>query len=49
MNDNRCVICGAVIPEGRMVCGACQREIDKKIEERESDVYENRKYNEVKK
>ena len=24
----RCVICGAVIPEGRMVCGRCERVLD---------------------
>lgn len=23
-NDNRCVICGEVIPEGRMVCPSCE-------------------------
>ena len=23
--DNRCVCCGAVIPEGRMVCPVCER------------------------
>ena len=25
-DDNRCVCCGAVIPEGRMVCPICERE-----------------------
>lgn len=25
--DNRCVICGAIIPEGRMVCWICEAEI----------------------
>lgn len=24
MDDNRCVICGAVIPEGRQVCPECE-------------------------
>ncbi|MGM9600664.1 MAG: hypothetical protein ACI3W5_03620 [Faecousia sp.] len=23
-NDDRCVMCGAVVPEGRMVCWACE-------------------------
>ena len=23
-NDDRCVICGAAVPEGRMVCWACE-------------------------
>ena len=26
--DNRCVCCGAVIPEGRMVCPICERAED---------------------
>ena len=26
--DNRCVCCGAVIPEGRMVCPLCEKEAD---------------------
>lgn len=24
MNENRCVVCSAIIPEGRMVCGKCE-------------------------
>lgn len=24
-NVNRCVVCGDVIPEGRMVCGMCEK------------------------
>ena len=24
--DNRCVFCGEIIPEGRMVCPNCERE-----------------------
>ena len=24
--DNRCICCGAVIPEGRMVCPNCEAE-----------------------
>ena len=27
-NENRCVICGGVIPEGRMVCKICERTIN---------------------
>ena len=23
-NDDRCVMCGAAVPEGRMVCWACE-------------------------
>lgn len=26
MNNNRCVSCGEIIPEGRQVCGSCERE-----------------------
>ena len=26
--DNFCVCCGAVIPEGRMVCPICEKEAD---------------------
>ena len=26
MNDNRCVCCGRVIPEGRQVCPICEKE-----------------------
>lgn len=25
ITDNACVICGAATPEGRMVCGVCER------------------------
>lgn len=25
MNNNRCVSCGAIIPEGRLVCPTCER------------------------
>lgn len=25
MSEERCVCCGAVIPEGRMVCPECER------------------------
>lgn len=26
--DNRCVCCGAIIPEGRMVCPICEMDAD---------------------
>lgn len=26
--DNRCVCCGAVVPEGRMVCPQCEMETE---------------------
>ena len=25
MTDNRCVCCGEIIPEGRLVCPACEQ------------------------
>ncbi len=25
--EDYCVICGEIVPEGRMVCGKCEREI----------------------
>lgn len=33
-NENRCVCCGAVIPEGRMVCPACERKAAEKDTEK---------------
>lgn len=32
---DRCIVCGAVVPEGRMVCFACSGEIKIKESERE--------------
>lgn len=28
MGENRCVCCGAIIPEGRMVCWMCEHSVD---------------------
>ena len=33
LNDNRCVMCGEIIPEGRQVCLICER----KANERQTD------------
>ena len=30
MNDNYCVCCGEIIPEGRMVCLRCEHEANVK-------------------
>ena len=27
MTDNRCIFCGAVIPEGRQVCPSCEKNL----------------------
>ena len=32
--DNRCVCCGAVVPEGRMVCPQCERKTEQIMAER---------------
>lgn len=31
MQENRCICCGAVIPEGMQVCPECREEQEKKI------------------
>ena len=38
MNENRCVCCGEIIPEGRMVCPLCLVTVKK---EGENDDAEN--------
>lgn len=32
LNDNRCVMCGEIIPEGRQVCWICERKSDQNKE-----------------
>ena len=32
MNDNRCVCCGKIIPEGWQVCGSCERKAGRHYE-----------------
>ncbi len=29
--ENRCVCCGAVIPEGRMVCPLCEMDVEERV------------------
>lgn len=29
--EDRCVCCGAIVPEGRMVCPQCEMETDGKL------------------
>lgn len=31
---DRCVCCGACVPEGRMICWRCEHQIDKNTENR---------------
>ena len=35
MTEDRCVCCGAIIPEGRMVCSTCEKAVEewKKLSE----------------
>lgn len=35
MNENRCVCCGEIIPEGRQICWKCERKGIK--EDKEND------------
>lgn len=28
MNDNRCIFCGEIIPEGRQVCPICEKDLE---------------------
>ena len=30
MNDNRCVCCGRIIPEGRQVCPICEQKVQRR-------------------
>lgn len=30
MNDNRCVCCGRIIPEGRQVCPICEQKAQRR-------------------
>ena len=35
MNENRCVCCGEIIPEGRMICWNCEHNSDNKYDTEE--------------
>lgn len=35
MNENRCVCCGAIIPEGLQVCPICEQKEQKQIKQTE--------------
>lgn len=37
MGEERCVCCGAVIPEGRMVCPECERKAKQETQEQAGD------------
>lgn len=30
MTDNTCIMCGDIVPEGRIVCPACQTDIERR-------------------
>lgn len=40
MKENRCVICGYIIPEGRMICPSCDEKYSQKDKEKESTIKE---------
>ena len=35
MNDNRCIFCGEIIPEGRQVCPTCEKKLTKNTDRTE--------------
>ena len=40
MTENRCIICGAIVPEGTQVCPICESDIDEEyifMEEHKND------------
>lgn len=37
MEDNRCIICGALIPEGRQTCLICEAEILDKCDSKKDE------------
>ena len=38
MNEERCVSCGEIIPEGRQVCYTCEHEAEEQIDEMTRDI-----------
>lgn len=42
MEDNRCIICGTLIPEGRQTCLICEAEILEKCESRKESSAEHK-------
>ena len=43
MNSNRCICCGAEIPEGRQICWGCEHSTQEKEEEYDVRVFERTK------
>lgn len=39
MNNNRCIACGAIIPEGLQVCPNCEKATANQIEEIKNDLF----------
>lgn len=39
--EDRCVCCGAIVPEGRMVCPMCEKEADAKKNPEGGGMYGN--------
>ena len=50
MKEDRCVCCGEIIPEGRMVCKRCEmsgEEITRRLTNRIAELEEKLKYQEI--
>ena len=45
--EDRCVCCGAVVPEGRMVCPQCEMETEQIMAERRKEKLPVRQYSGV--
>jgi len=41
MKENRCIMCGEIIPEGRQICINCENGIDKRKEEKRKEFLEH--------
>ena len=44
MSEDRCIVCGEIIPEGRMICWACEHtdwtSLEQEYQETETDMAE---------
>ncbi len=34
--EERCVMCGQIIPEGRMVCPLCEKDVEEKVAQKQA-------------
>lgn len=47
MNENRCICCGASIPEGRMVCPTCEAKAERRYQQKSGGWLTNDKILEI--